>query len=140
MILILIRGLPSVSHRRPRQCSWRVLRIVNSAINHVTTKLTCSNEISIFIIGDPPHPSPSCEHLLPPGRILFPICNASLIKQRHLLTGSSQWRAIGSGCLMRRVFSAKSELGYCKVNIEQNCASHCSLVCGTHTLKYFNYW
>lgn len=133
--LILIRGLPSVSHRRAIVIvHGRVSRIINSTINHATTKLTCSNEISIFIIEwDPPHPLPfwEREHLLRPPRILFPICNAPLIKQRHLLTGSPQCGAIGPGCLMRRVLSPKSKLGNSKVNAHYQ---KLQAVCEKHSL------
>lgn len=133
-VLILIRGLPSVSHRRHPHCSWWVSRIINSTINHATTKLTCSNEISIFITRGPPSSSAfgeQWEHLLRPARILFPICNASLIKQRHLLTGNAQCGAIGPGCLMRRVLSPKSKLGNSKVNAHYQ---KLQAVCEEHSL------
>ena len=85
------------------------------------------------LVWDPPHPVPfrEREHLLGPARILFPICNASLIKQRHLLTGSAQCGAIGPGCLMRRGLSPKSKLGNSKVNAHYQ---KLQAVCEEHSL------
>ena len=80
--------LLSVSHRRrPHHCPWWVSRIINSTINHATTKLTCSNEISVFIVPDAGSLSSgaSAPHDgVPDSRLVMPPHAAR--HQAHLLT------------------------------------------------------
>ena len=75
-----------------------------SYILNYACSIFCSDQLKSESQFLPPSYSPWSLPLVrasaPPARILFLICNAQVIKQRHLLTGSSQCRAIGSGCLI----------------------------------------